>query len=87
MSYNDDRNAANERRGNDGSAAPDDQVQREIQEAKNYLELQELRKRVEEERSRRRAQERKRRATMGKGQNRVEMHLRRPFRLSVLSVL
>ena len=50
MSYNDDRNAATERRENDGSAAPDAQVQREIQEAKNYLELQELRKRVEEER-------------------------------------
>ena len=50
MSYNDDRNAANERRGNDGSAAPDAQIRREIQEAKNYLELQELRKRVEEER-------------------------------------
>ncbi len=50
MSYNDPQNAASERRGNDGSAAPDDQIQREIQEAKNYLELQELRKRVEEER-------------------------------------
>ncbi|MBQ7111849.1 MAG: hypothetical protein IJO06_11605 [Thermoguttaceae bacterium] len=50
MSYNDPQNAAPERRGNDGSAAPDDQIQREIQEAKNYLELQELRKRVDEER-------------------------------------
>ncbi|MBQ7029213.1 MAG: hypothetical protein IJN32_03115 [Thermoguttaceae bacterium] len=50
MSYNDSQNAATERRENDGSAAPDDQIQREIQEAKNYLELQELRKRVEEER-------------------------------------
>lgn len=50
MSYNDDRNAATERRENDGSAAPDAQIRREIQEAKNYLELQELRKRVEEER-------------------------------------
>lgn len=49
MSYNDDRNAATERREND-SAAPDAQIRREIQEAKNYLELQELRKRVEEER-------------------------------------
>ena len=42
MSYNDDRNAAIERRENDGSAAPDAQIRREIQEAKNYLELQEL---------------------------------------------
>lgn len=50
MNYNDDHNAAPERRGNNGSAAPDDQIQREIQDAKAYLELQELRKRVEEER-------------------------------------
>ncbi|MBQ9128301.1 MAG: hypothetical protein IJY15_11155 [Thermoguttaceae bacterium] len=50
MNYNDDRNVAPKRRENAGSAAPDDQVQREIQEAQNYLELQKLRKRVEEER-------------------------------------
>lgn len=37
-------------RNDNRNAAPNDQIQREIQEAKNYLELQELRKRVEEER-------------------------------------
>lgn len=50
MNYNDNPNVAPERRGNNGSAAPDAQIQREIQDAKSYLELQELRKRVEEER-------------------------------------